>query len=155
MSKTASKNIENTSELTDKQWVFVSEYLKDFNGTQAAIRAGYSEKTAAEQASRLLTNVKVSEMVKEAVSKKAVEAELSVEWVLKHLKMCAERSLQVVPVLEKVDGEWVETGEFKFDSSGANRSLELIGKHLKMYTDKAEVSGANGGPVELKVKWED
>src|SRR5262249_53478937 len=48
-------------ELTPKQERFVQEYLVDLNATQAAIRAGYSKKTATEQASRLLTNVKVSE----------------------------------------------------------------------------------------------
>jgi hypothetical protein len=46
--------------LTPKQARFCLEYIKDGNGTQAAIRAGYSEKTADQQASRLLTNVKVN-----------------------------------------------------------------------------------------------
>jgi phage terminase small subunit len=44
-------------EITDRQKKFCQEYMKDFNGTQAAIRAGYSKKTANEQAARLLTNV--------------------------------------------------------------------------------------------------
>lgn len=45
--------------LTPRQEMFVEEYLVDRNATQAAIRAGYSEKTACEQGSRLLANVKV------------------------------------------------------------------------------------------------
>jgi phage terminase small subunit len=49
--------------LTPKQARFVAEYLIDLNATQAAIRSGYSAKTAAEQASRLLTNVKIAEAV--------------------------------------------------------------------------------------------
>jgi len=53
----------NTSDLTDRQKFFCMEYLKDLNGTQAAIRAGYSAKTAMEQASRLLSNVKVLDFV--------------------------------------------------------------------------------------------
>jgi phage terminase small subunit len=46
-------------ELSPKAKIFCEEYIKDFNGKQAAIRAGYSDKTANEQASRLLTNVNV------------------------------------------------------------------------------------------------
>lgn len=53
------------AKLTDKQEKFIQEYLLDLNATQAAIRAGYSAKTATEQASRLLANVKVSERVAE------------------------------------------------------------------------------------------
>lgn len=49
--------------LTNKQKRFVYEYLIDSNGTQAAIRAGYSEKTAQEQSSRLLSNVMVQEII--------------------------------------------------------------------------------------------
>jgi phage terminase small subunit len=45
--------------LTPKQAAFVREYLKDSNGTQAATRAGYSPRTANEQASRLLANVNI------------------------------------------------------------------------------------------------
>jgi phage terminase small subunit len=50
-------------QLSARQTIFVTEYLKDRNGTQAAIRAGYSERTAGEQASRLLANVKVKQIV--------------------------------------------------------------------------------------------
>ena len=52
--------------LTPKQQRFVEEYLIDLNATQAAIRAGYSEKTAQEQSSRLLSNVMVQEAVQKA-----------------------------------------------------------------------------------------
>lgn len=51
--------------LNPKQRTFCIEYIKDHNATQAAIRAGYSEKTATEQAARLLTNVKVQEFIAE------------------------------------------------------------------------------------------
>ena len=49
--------------LTPKQERFVQEYLVDLNASQAAVRAGYSKKASTEQASRLLTNVKVSEAI--------------------------------------------------------------------------------------------
>jgi phage terminase small subunit len=59
--------------LTDKQEAFCQQYIIDFNGTQAAIRAGYSEATANEQASRLLANVSIQERLnelKQALSEK-------------------------------------------------------------------------------------
>lgn len=51
------------SNLTGKQKRFINEYLMDFNATQAAIRAGYSGKTAQQQSSRLLLNVVVQEII--------------------------------------------------------------------------------------------
>jgi len=53
------------SGLSAKQEQFCQEYLVDYNGTQAAIRAGYSPKTAMEQASRLLSKVKISDRLAE------------------------------------------------------------------------------------------
>lgn len=60
---------------SNKQKAFIEEYLKDFNATQAAIRAGYSEKTARSQGHRLLTNVDVSEAIQQRLSEKRVSAD--------------------------------------------------------------------------------
>lgn len=79
--------------LTAKQQRFVAEYLIDLNQTQAAIRAGYSEKTAAEQASRLLTNVKVSEAVQAAMKARSDRTEIDADWVLKRLARDATADL--------------------------------------------------------------
>lgn len=79
--------------LTAKQQRFVAEYLIDLNQTQAAIRAGYSEKTAAEQASRLLTNVKVSEAVQAAMKARSERTQIDADWVLKRLARDATADL--------------------------------------------------------------
>lgn len=79
--------------LTAKQQRFVAEYLIDLNATQAAIRAGYSERTAAEQASRLLTNVKVSGAVHEAMKARSERTEIDADWVLKRLARDATADL--------------------------------------------------------------
>jgi phage terminase small subunit len=129
--------------LTDKQKRFIEEYLVDLNATQAAIRAGYSKKTANEQASRLLTNVNISARIKERQQELSAKTELTQEWVLEHLKEVVAKSMQEVEV-EKWDYEsksMVGTGEYVFDSKGANRALELIGKHLGMFTDKVDITG--------------
>lgn len=127
------------SKLNIRHSKFVKEYLVDLNGKQAAIRAGYAKNSAEVTASQLLRNPKVQEALQKAIQKQEERTEITSDWILKSLKEVAERCMQAVPVMEKIDGEWVPTGEYKFDSSGANRSLELLGKHLALFTDKLEV----------------
>ena len=71
--------------LTAKQQRFVDEYLIDLNATQAAIRVGYSKKTADQQASRLLTNVKVREYLAQRQADRANRTEITQDKVLKEL----------------------------------------------------------------------
>lgn len=75
--------------LTDKQQRFVEEYLKDLNGTQAAIRAGYSEKGAEVRASELLRNRKVAEAVAKAKADRAERTEIDADTVLREIHAIA------------------------------------------------------------------
>lgn len=68
--------------LTAKQKLFVDEYLVDLNATQAAIRAGYSEKTANEQGARLLANVSVKEQIDERMKDREKRTEITQDMVL-------------------------------------------------------------------------
>jgi len=70
--------------LTDKQAAFCSEFLIDINGTQAAIRAGYSKKSAEQQAVRLLRNARVCSRVAELMAERNKDNEIDAAWVLKH-----------------------------------------------------------------------
>lgn len=69
--------------MNDRQIRFVQEYAKDGNATQAAIRAGYSEKTAQEQGSRLLSNVMIQAALEERREEIAALAKLDAAWVIK------------------------------------------------------------------------
>lgn len=71
--------------LNEKQQRFCDEYLIDLNATQAAIRAGYSEKTAQEQGSRLLSNVMVKSYVEERMKAREQRTEITQDAVLKEL----------------------------------------------------------------------
>lgn len=112
-------NQKRNMQLTDKQKLFVKEYLIDLNATQAAIRAGYSEDTAAEQASRLLTKVKIKEEVQKGMDKRASKTEITAEYVLNGIKTLIENSEQ-------------ENSKLK--------GYELLGKHLKLFVDKVETN---------------
>jgi phage terminase small subunit len=125
--------------LTAKQERFITEYLIDLNATQAAIRAGYSPKTAMEQGYQLLQKTSVSKALEIEQNKRAGKVGLDAEWVLRRLKTISDRCIQEEPVY---DNQGNPTGEFKFDSSGANKATELIGKHLGMFKDKLDVSGS-------------
>jgi phage terminase small subunit len=127
--------------LTAKQDMFCREYIIDLNATQAAIRAGYSERTARVTASNLLAKPNIAARVKHLKDKRAEELELDAYWVLKRLKDISDRSMQAEPVMEfdRNSGEMVETGEYEFDSNGANKSTELIGKHIGMFDPKLQI----------------
>jgi len=77
--------------LSRRQSLFIAEYLLDLNGTQAAIRAGYSEKTAQEQASGLLSNVMVQREVQKRTEKRAARLELRAEEVIETIRETVAR----------------------------------------------------------------
>lgn len=132
--------------LTPKQEMFVKEYLVDLNATQAAIRAGYSKKTADRIGPELLGKTCVARAIAEASQKRADKLELTAEWVLENLKNVAVRCQQAEPVMvfDYSTKEMVETGEYQFDSKGANRALELIGKHLGIFENRLNLTGSVG-----------
>lgn len=142
--------------LTDKQTAFVREYLVDLNATQAAIRAGYSERTASRIGPQLLGKNCVREAIEKAQAKRARRVEVTQDYVLSNLVEVVERTMQRAPFLDR-KGEQVTDEEgravWTFDAKGANRALELLGKHLGIFTDKvkAEVSGPDGGPVASEI----
>lgn len=75
--------------MTEKHRRFVAEYLVDLNATQAAIRAGYSPKTAEQQGSRLLRNAQVERAVAEGQAKRLAKLEITQERVLKEIASLA------------------------------------------------------------------
>ena len=121
----------------DKHARFVSEYLKDQNATLAAVRAGYSPKTARAQGSRLLTHVDIRAAVDAGLAKAAQNAGESIERLLGDFRTVADRCLQATEVL---DSKGNPTGEWRFDATNAVSALEKIGKHLRMFTDVVEVN---------------
>ena len=124
----------------DRHERFALEYCIDRNGTQAAIRAGYSPKTANEQAGRLLAKVSIRSRVRELQEEQRERLCVNADWTVLKLIELTERCMQAKPVLawDKESKQYIETGEYQFDSRGANRALELLGTHFGMFSDKQE-----------------
>lgn len=136
------------AKLTAKQQQFIMEYLVDLNASAAAVRAGYAKKSAEVEGHRLLRNANIAAEIASKRLERCKRTQITADYVLTRLQEVAERCLQAEPV---TDREGNETGEYRFDSSGANKSLELLGKHLKLFTDKTELTGENAGPLKIKV----
>ena len=116
--------------LNEKQKQFCEEYIIDLNGTQAAIRAGYSKKTANRIASELLTKLDIQEYICELKNKRSERVKYSQDELMRDILEVKNRCMQANPVLDK---EGNETGIWKFDSNGANKALDMLAKHVGFY----------------------
>ncbi len=128
-------------QITDKQKFFVKHYVASLNATEAyreAYGARLTDNVCAAAASRLLRNVKIKEAIDMEIKDAEKRVELSQGYVLDGLKQVYERCMQAEPV---TDAKGVSTGEFKFNAAGANKALELLGKHLGLFTEKVEMGG--------------
>lgn len=156
-----------TKPITPKQQRFVAEYLKDLNGTQAAIRAGYSAKTANEQAARLLANVSVQAAIEKAQTKRTERLQIDADYVLNRLveidQMDAldilndDMSLKAVSQWPKVWRQYLSGFEVAEINEGRGderemvgvlkkikwpdktKNLELIGKHVNVNAFREQV----------------
>ena len=162
--------------LTAKQQMFVKEYLVDLNATQAAIRAGYSEKTAQQIGADNLSKLVISDAIQEAMDARAQRIDITADAILQELakigfgnirNLYAEDKTLMHPsdmpehvsaTIQEVTEESIGSGESvmlrrKYKISDKRASLELCGKHLKLFTDKFEQSGPDGGPINHKLEW--
>ncbi len=149
--------------LSAKRRVFVEEYLKIWNATKAAEIAGY--KYPRQQGSRLLSFVDIQEYIEARLS----ELKMGADEVLIRL---AEQARADISFFVKSGGgiDWErvaqkgylvksiahKTGEHsRIELYDAQSALQLIGKFHKLFTEKLEHTGVGGGPVTLRVVYED
>lgn len=131
--------------MTDKQKRFCDEYLVDCNATQAAIRAGYSKKTANEQAARLLAKVNIKAYIDAQLEKMQQETVASAEEVIKYLTsvLRGESEAEIVVVEGKGDGySAAKHIQKQPDEKERLKAAELLGKRYGLFTDKVSVDGA-------------
>ena len=121
---------------TRKRQRFVDEYIVDLNATKAAERAGYSKKTANEQGSRLLKNPTVKAAIERKLQKQAEDSELRAQDIIDGIRA----------TIRRCEGLGAD-----FQPFAVLKGYELLGKHLKMWTDKLRVEGSLSlGPMTEK-----
>ena len=145
--------------MNKKQERFVEEYLIDLNGTQAAIRAGYSPKTANEQASRMLANVNIRAHIKKAMAERSRRTGINQDRVLMELAKIGfvnisdvvdPETAKILPDAKEEDLACIQSIKVKPTEWGTEREVKMydkkaalvdIGRHLGMFKDKLEVEG--------------
>ena len=121
--------------LTPKQEAFVREYLIDLNATQAAIRAGYSAKSAMEQGYQLLQKTSVASAIGEAQAKRAEKCDISALWVLNEAKATYVAAREANKLSEAVS------------------ALKLVGSHvdIQAFKDRVDHTGTFTTITEVKL----
>ncbi len=114
--------------LNPKQSRFVEEYLVDLNATQAAIRAGYSEKTAYATGSENLRKPQIQAAIQIAQAERSARTQITVDKVLTDIELIKQDAMQ------SEEGRMI-------NHAAALKACELQGKNLKMFVDKVEHSG--------------
>lgn len=125
-------------ELTFREEMFCIEYVKDSNGLQAAIRAGYSKKTAAPQASRLLTRVNVQRKIGELKELATRKAGLTLKRVLDELGTLAFSNIS----------DYLEFGP---DGVSIRESAKMSREALACVAEVSEITNGQGRRVKIKL----
>jgi phage terminase small subunit len=154
--------------MTARQKAFIEEYLIDLNQTQAAIRAGYSPVSAKQQGSELMTNPNVSARIDKALAERSKRTGINADRVLMELARLGYAQLIDVANLDeatlrdasrddtaaiqsikvkKIPTENGEIIEREIKIIDKTKPLELMGKHLGLFTDKLNISGELGVKV--------
>lgn len=166
--------------LNERQALFALEYIVDLNATQAAIRAGYSEDTAGSQGHDLLKKPEIQAAIQKAMDVRAERVGITADRVMVELGRMGfadvrqiftasgqlrdiatlpdevAAAVQQVEVVTKLSTDVDEEGNreveyvHKIKLADKKGSLELLGKHLKLFGDRIEVTGKDGGPIETK-----
>ncbi len=164
-----------TRKLTPKQAAFAEEHAIDMNATRAAIRAGYSKRTAKEQATRLLSNVHVAAAFAEGRAARSERTGITADRVQQGLAAIAfadprklfdasggmrpmheldddTRAALVIEVTQGADADGNPTFTRKVKFAEKLRALEMLGKHLGLFRDRLEIAGSAENPIQILIQ---
>ncbi len=150
-----------SKKLTEKQKLFCKYYLISLNATDAAIKAGYSKKTATETGSENLRKPHIAEYVQKLMDKRAEKIEITADKVLQEIaKLAFSNPTDYIEItgfgvkikdLSNLDTTCIAGAKDSFDKEGSyngtevkfydkTKNLELLGRHLGLFKDKVELS---------------
>ena len=169
--ESSDKQAVETEKLSPKQEAFCLEYLKDLNATQAAIRAGYSEDSARQIGSENLSKPAIEARLKQLLDERSERTKISADRVLNELAKLAFSDMRdftrwsasgvelrnsddlndddAACIAEVSETTTKEGGSVKFKLHDKKAALELLGRHLKLFTDKHEHSGPDGKSIPI------
>ena len=129
-------NVVSDIKLKPKELIFAEEWLKTTNATQSAIKAGYSARTAYSAGNRLLKKVDVKQYIDERLAEMKESSIADTNEVMQFLSSTMRGDIP---------------DQFGLDPALNDRikAAELLGKRYKMFTDKQEISGADGEPIKV------
>ena len=160
-----SRAITKTKRTVDQD-IFCYEWAKDRNGARAAIAAGYSEKTAASQASRLLKNVNIQKKIRKILDKVFYTDQVEIEQIVNKLLIMANydpaemydkqgnlKNIHDIPekirrIMTSIKSNRTEISEAVFTTideiktPDRLKAVELLGRYLKMFVDQVEHKGS-------------
>ena len=123
---------------------FVQEWMVDMNATRAAIAAGYSEKSAAQTASRLMRRTEIRSYRDALMAEAFEDLGVTRHSIASRVWEIYERCMQKKPVMEwnSTTREWIESGEWQFDTKGALKALAMMLEMLPEMEDEDEGGGS-------------
>ena len=158
--------------MTPKQTLFVAEYLVDLNAGKAALRSGYSPNSAETIGFENLKKPSIAAAIQAEMDKRVEKIGITAEMVVREIGKLAFANLQD---FYNVNGSLKEIHELPRDIAAAlsstkvnltescavqevklhdkRGSLELLGRHFKLFTDKTELTGADGASLDLTVNF--
>ncbi|CUK22968.1 terminase small subunit [Achromobacter xylosoxidans] len=141
--------------LTDKQRRFVDEYLVDLNATQAAIRAGYSQKTAGQIGEQNLKKLEIAAAVQEAQAARAKRTEITQDMVLRELAKIGFSDIRKIVRWGKTELRVADAGDDEEEVTEAYHGLALVSADDIDDDTAAAISEISEGREGLKVKLHD
>lgn len=121
------------SKLSTKMELFVSEYLVDLNASEAVLRAGYKTKNPNRLGTELLRHPLVKSRIDEALSKRLEQNEIKADYLINKL----------ISIIENTE---------KANPQACLRAIELAGKSIALWKERQEVSGPDGGAIQMEQK---
>ena len=126
--------MENETELTAKQELFVQGYLIHLNATKAAIHAGYSTKTAGAIGHENLNKPNISRRIDALINERNERTKVDQDYVVYMLRRNIDRAMQAEPIFD-AEGN---IDEYKYNGAVVNKALELLGKHVGMWRETVQ-----------------